>query len=213
MKNILIIPLSLILLLSLACSKKAAEKIDLGIVENAVYTNKYFNFSLDLSDNWQIQENQTIQMMRERGKKLLSGDDEDLQAALDLGDLTTVNLLLASKYPMGADVAFNPNIAIVAEKIDPISGVLSGKDYLASVAQILSNSRIQTQFDGTYGITNLGGVDFDNIKVSMTYQDRSISQQYFASIIKGYAMSIIISYTTEDQYKTLDDLLKTIRFR
>lgn len=198
--------------MALACSKKEPEKIDLGIVENAVYNNKYFDFSLDLSSNWQVQENQTIQMMRERGKKLLSGDDKDMQAALDLGDLSTVNLLLASKYPMGADVAFNPNIAIVAEKIDPVQGVVSGKDYLASVVEILSNSRIQTQFDGTYGTINLGGVDFADIKVAMTYMEKSVYQEYFASIIKGYALSIIISYTDENQYSALMDLLQTMKF-
>ena len=212
MKNIFIIPLSLILLLTLACSKKESEKIDLGIVENAVYTNKYFNFSLDLSNNWQVQENQTIQMMRERGKELLSGDDKNMQAALDLGDLSTVDLLLASKFPIGAEVAFNPNIAIVAEKIDLTAGVVSGQEYLESVAEILKGSRIQTQFDGIYDTTNLGGVDFANIRVTMTYMDKSVSQEYFASVIKGYALSVIISFTDENQYSALMDLLRTLKF-
>lgn len=212
MKNFIICLTGLFLLLSPACSKKAPEKIDIGTVENSIYSNKYFGFALDLSKDWQIQENQTIQMMRERGKKLLSGDDKNMQAALDLGDLSTVNLLLATRHPMGADIAFNPNIAIVAEKIDPMSGVLSGKDYLASVVEILNMSDIQVSFDGNFRSTNFGGVDFGNMGVVMTYQEKSISQEYFATIIKSYALCIIISYTSEEQRQALYDLLQTLKF-
>ena len=202
-----------ILLFSIiACSKKAPETLDLGTFENGIYTNKYFAFTLDLSDGWQIQENQTIQMMRQMGKEILSGDDENMKAALDLSDMTTVNLLLATKHPLGSEIAFNPNIASVAEKIDPSSGIFQGRDYLVNARKYMEMSRIQTEIEDSIGTLNLGGVDFDIMTVKMTHQDKSLSQKYYIAIMKGYALSFIVSYTSDEEYQALESLLATLKF-
>ncbi|RKY60615.1 MAG: hypothetical protein DRP96_05425, partial [Candidatus Neomarinimicrobiota bacterium] len=84
MKIKVIFIISLLLFSLLACTKKEPETLDLGAFENGIYSNQYFGFTLDLSDEWQMQENQTIQMMRKMGKEILSGDDKNMKAALDL---------------------------------------------------------------------------------------------------------------------------------
>ena len=207
--NILI---CLALSLLVSCSKEMPKTIDLGTVEDGIYSNKYFDFSLDLSDGWQVQENQTMKLAQSMGKKIISGDDKNLEAALDLSTLTTVNLLLATKHPFGTQVAFNPNIAAVAEKIDPLSGQLSGREYLTGARKIMEMSKIETAFDDEISSVNLGGVDFDVMTVEMNYQNRSLTQKYYAAIMREYALAFIISYTTDEELRSLEELLGTMKF-
>lgn len=212
MKTRMIFIISLLLFSLLACTKKEPETLDLGTFENGIYCNQYFGFTLDLSDEWQMQENQTIQMMRKMGKEILSGDDKNMKAALDLSDMTTVNLLLATKHALGAAVAFNPNIASVAEKLDTTADTPSRTEYLMNVRKYMEMSRIQTEIADSIDTVNLGGVDFDVMYVRMTHQDKTLSQKYIVTIMKGYALSFILSYASEEENQALDNLMATLEF-
>jgi len=202
----------LLFLSILACSKKAPEPIDLGTFENGIYNCKYFGMTLDLSDGWNVQENQTMKMMADMGKKMIAGEDKNMEAMLDVSELTTVNLLLATKYPLGSSVPYNPNIAAVAEKVDQLTGIISGREYLQNVRKMLETSRLEVIFEDSMFTETLGGLDFDVARITMALGKISISQKYYATIKKGYALSLIVSYSSEEELDMIESLLGKLNF-
>ena len=43
--------------------------------------------------------------------------------------------------------------------------------------------------------------------------DRTVSQKYLATIMKGYALTFIISFSTAEEESALHNILKTITFK
>jgi hypothetical protein len=59
---------------------------------------------------------------------------------------------------------------------------------------------------------SLGGVDFDLLYAEANVGLLTISQEYYASVQKGYALSFVISYVNDHQYSALQEALDSIRF-
>src|SRR5204863_6276705 len=99
-------------------------------VAGGVYTNKYFEFTIAIPKDWQVQDNETQKELMNQGENLISGDDKNLKAMIDASELNTLNLISIFHYPVGAAVESNPSFISIAEKVEHYPGIKTGKDYL-----------------------------------------------------------------------------------
>src|SRR5262245_43236272 len=58
------------------CAKKASEEIDLGTVNNSVYQNQYFGFSLTIPAEWSVQDQEMRQKLIQTGTKMMFDGDK-----------------------------------------------------------------------------------------------------------------------------------------
>ena len=196
--------------LAAGCGKKASKEFDFGTVENSVYRNKYFAFTMTLPSDWSIQDEESRRQIMNTGAKALAGDDKNLSAALDVSELQTANLLTAFKHPPGSKVSINSSIACVAERVSQEPSIAIGKDYLFHSRKVLEASRVNVSFAKELSTETFGGRDFDVMHVKMSLGGKTVQQAYYATIIKGYALVFVTSFATEEDKATLKSILNSL---
>lgn len=230
MKNILKLLIILSLIFVTACGKKdeakpkedsktppqeqsAEDKLGYGKLEGHTYSNEYFGLTLQVKNDWIIQDKDNNEKLAEAGKQLISEKNPELKSIIDASELNTVYLLTAFQHEIGAPVEFNPSFTLIAEKISQAPGINEGKDYLYHTQRLLEETKIGYKFDKKVERKNLGGKDFDILNSSVKYLDIEINQSYYTAVMKGYALSVIMSYNSEDQKKALEETLNSLNFK
>ncbi len=199
-------------LLFAGCSKKASDEIDFGTLNNSVYRNEYFGFSATFPKDWSVQDQTAQRRLMKRGTQLIAGDDANLKAMVKASELQTVNLFAVFEHPVGSPVESNPNILSLAEQVRDMPGIKRGKDYFFQVRKMLEAGQMQVEFPKDYYSERLGGVEFDVMELEIPVRGKTIKQKYYAAIQKGYALSFIISFSTDDEAAALQKILDSIAF-
>ncbi|MBS4057586.1 MAG: hypothetical protein KGZ82_09755 [Bacteroidales bacterium] len=205
--------LPLVLLLSLvSCSQKPAA-FDYGKVENGVYLNSYFDFSMQLPEGWAVQSRDQMENIANTGKKMLSGNDTNLEAVLSAAEVNVANLLAVFEKEMGSPVEYNPNIMIVAENLQHAPGIKSGFDYLYQSRKLLMQGQFQYDYlSENFELVEFDGVEFYRMDARVNFTDLEIKQHYYATVRNGFSFNVIISYVSDAQKTVLFESLGSMRF-
>ncbi len=193
--------------------EKASEEIDLGIVINSVYKNKYFGFTITIPSDWSIQDQNSRQQMIDAGAKTFAGEDQNLKAAVNTSQLQTADLFTVTKYSLGSPVPFNPNIVCVAECVDDMPEIKSGKDYLLNARKFLELGQMAYYFPREIFTEKLGDKEFDVLYAELTTAGIKVQQKFYAAIMKGYALVFIESFTNVEEESYLDNVLRSAAFK
>jgi hypothetical protein len=200
-------------LLLAGCGKKASDEIDYGAVKNSVYHNEYFGLNLALPSEWSVQDQEMRQRVAATGVKMVAGDDKNFRAALKASEQQTVHLLMAFQHPVGSPVAYNPSIMCMAERVRDMPGIVRGKDYHFHVKKLMESGQMKFQFPKDISTEKLDGIDFDVMHVSTTVGPLTVQQKYYATIMRGYALGFIVSFTTAEQESVLQRILEGVSFK
>ena len=193
--------------------KVAKESFDYGKVENNVYSNKFFNFKMNVPEKWQIQSKQQTKEILKSGEKVVAGDDKTMQAVIEASKINTANLLVVFKHKVGAAVDYNPSFSVIAENLKAAPGVETGNDYLFHTKKLLKRSKVNFSYvSETFEKENVGGVDFYKMEVHVNYAGLTIKQIYYSTVIKRFALSVIISYINDKQKEKLNGVISSIKF-
>ncbi len=211
--QLILIFLVTIIGLSSGCRRDAAQEIDFGTVTNGLYQNKYFGLTVALPPDWSIQDLESRLEMMEIGGDIVIGDDQNLRAAVDASKLTTVSLFTAFKHALGSPVLYNPNIVCVAERVRHMPGIREGRDYLFHTRKFLESSQVQVSFPHEITTASMGGQSFDVMQTEMPLGGMTIHQKYYSTIMDGYALNFIISFTTKEEELALRNILDSIEFQ
>jgi hypothetical protein len=195
------------------CSEQTSDDIDFGTIRNSVYQNEYFGVSVHLPPEWIAQDQNARRKLQESGGTMLAGDDKNLQAAVKASEMTTVNLLTVFKHPMDKPVPFNPNLICVAERVDHIPEIKKGTDYLFLSKKLLETGRMKVSFPGEIFTESFGGREFGVMHVEISMPGMTVRQKYYAAVMKGYALTFIVSFSTDEEESSLHDILKTMTFK
>jgi hypothetical protein len=196
-----------------ACKKKAPEEIDSGTIENSVFRNKYFGLTVTLPDNWSIQSAESNKEMTEMGTKMVARENKNLEKSLNAtNERQSLFLFSAFEYLLGTPVAYNANISCVAERVSQMPGIKRGSDYLFHARKLLEMSQMEVSFGEEITTENLGGIEFDVMSVGLSFGEMVVKQKYFVTLIKGYALSFIVSYVTGEGESSLQSILETVKF-
>jgi hypothetical protein len=195
------------------CKKKESAIPNAGTIKNGVYNNEYFGLTLTLPENWSIQDAESSKELTKSGYKMIAGDDENLERSLNAAaEKQQLMFFSASKYPIGTPVADNPSIIGTAELVKSKPGIKRGSDYLFHVRNLLETSGIKITINETKAPEKFGGVEFDILDVVLPFGNVSVQQKYYSTVMKDYAISFILTYTSEEGEKYLQKILETAKF-
>ncbi len=200
------------MILFTGCGKKVSDEIDFGAVEDSTYRNNYFGLSMKLPPEWNVQSQEMQQKIMDIGATVVAGDDENLKAVVKASELQTVNLLAVFKHPIGAPVAYNPNIVCLAERIRHMPGIKRGKDYHFHSKKLLESSQIKMSFPKDIYTEQIGGIDFDIMTLQMHFAGQAIKQKQYVAVMKGYALLLLVSFTTNEEEAELEEVLASVCF-
>lgn len=205
--------LILIISLSGCTDTKQPKNFDYGHIENNTYLNSFFRLELTIPDNWIIQNQEQTENLTKLGKELVAGDDENLKAVLNAAEINTANLLTVFQYELGSTVDYNPNFMLITENLKNAPGTKTGSDYLFQARKLINQSQFQySHIDDVFEKQVIGNKDFYTMNLSMNYMGLEIKQIYYATVTDRFGLSLIVSYTTEEQKKDLEKMISSIAF-
>jgi hypothetical protein len=204
----------LILAASSNCYSQAkVPGLDAGTIKDSTYTNAYFAMKLRIPDGWQVQDNQATRALLERGRALVVGDDKNLDAMINASEQKSLTLLTMFKYPPGSPVDFNPAFICLVERLDGLPGIKKGSDYLFHVRKGLLATKLQLTMEKEIYAESVSGMQFDILETKLALGTTTVHQKYYSTILKGYALSLIISYTSDEELKAQTEIIKSMKFQ
>jgi len=212
-KQILSIAICTISLIS--CGREIPSDFDYGKVENNTYTNDFFGYSLEIPEEWFVQDDATKKALSEEGVKALGS--EKIAKTVKAAQISTANLLMASEFDIAtytnSDV-INSNFTIVVENLGMASTMVKdGKDYLDSSRKQFTQNNVPIVINSETETMKIDGKTFHYFDGVLTMQGVKINQRYMATIIKGFGFLYVATYGTDNQLEKLMDVLKTSDFK
>jgi hypothetical protein len=198
----------------LSCSEqnnKLPNNFDFGKTENGSYKNDYFDMEVLFNPNWIVQDKQEMNNAAERGSDLITSDNENLKSILKASQVNTAYLLHIFKHEVGAAVEFNPSFMIVAENTKNFPGIKNGKDYLFHAKQFLKQTQIPYSFEKEVFEKKIGDSLFHVMEARLDYMGKIVIQEYISTVNKGFTLSFIIIYSTEEEKKELYEVINNIK--
>jgi hypothetical protein len=190
-----------------------AARPERGSLDGSAYTNEYFGLTLTLPEGWKVHAVAAERLTGERVRKLIDTGDPAAQARLEKGVANTLNLLTVYEHPVGAAVHFNPAFFCAAEKILPGADGATDADYMDVLKQTLRHSRAPVTVDRDVYTETVGGETFSVIDITTRFPDAIGHQRYYTHIRRGYALSLVLTYLTQEQLRTLTAVVDSVRFR
>ncbi len=189
------------------------NNFDYGRVENGVYLNDYFKFRITIPVKWVVQSKEQVERIKETGKELLAGEDENMKAVVSASEINSANLLAAFQYELGSTVKFNPNIMIVVENTQSTPGIKTGGDYLFHAKRLLEQGQFKYDYlSEEFRKETINGSEFYIMDAYVNYMNMKIQQNYYSTVRNGFSFSVILSYVTDEQKKILLKSLTSMTF-
>lgn len=203
----------MIMVASVSKSQNQTEGFDYGHVDNGVYQNDYFGFSIKLPEDWVVQSKEQTDNIVNKGKDLLAGDDENLKAMIKASEINVANLLAVFQYELGSAVEYNSNMAIVAENVKNAPGLKDGKDYLFQARRVILHGQFKYDYlSEEFEKEEINGMVFYKMDAHLNYMGLEIRQVYYSTVLKGFSLNLIISYVSDEQKSALLSSIKTMNF-
>ncbi len=194
-------------------TQETAEQIDAGTFEGSRYRNKYLGFRLWIPPEWSIQDQQAQKQITQKGLQVTAGDDKNMQTVLRADAGQTLNLFMAFKHPLGAPVAFNAAIAGTAEPVSHLPGIRTGGDYLFHLRRALEAGQIKYSVLREAAPETIAGVEFYSMLTEVALSPQLVvKQDYYITIRRGYAITLVLSHVTKEDARELYDILNTMAF-
>ncbi|VAW79368.1 hypothetical protein MNBD_GAMMA12-487 [hydrothermal vent metagenome] len=192
-----------------SCSSQSSHTlIGAGAIKGGVYFNKYFIVTIKKPVNWYAIDMKNLGMLKT--KKSHQHDKKDYNATFP----EKVHLFswFESKNNVQRVNGYNANILGIAERIRLSSNVISSKDYLLSIKMLMNKSAVNYQISPGIQSVKLGARDFSMLTVEAIIAGQKIKLQYYSTIYKKYALSVIVSWQSKAQHRTIQKMLAGIKF-
>ncbi|WP_427180238.1 hypothetical protein [Paenibacillus sp. TC-CSREp1] len=188
------------------------SKVELGTTQKGSYTNDYFGVSLKFPEAWEFQDAEGMNELTNATSEVIAGDDATKKKQIELSQAKTLNLLMASQYPLdGSKVG--PSAMAIAEKVSLLQGILTGKDYLKATKKFMEDSNFPYEYK-EFTTETIGGKEMDLMQITMDAGDgTTITQDYYSTIIEGYAFNFIFTYMDEQTKSEIDNIKKSVQFK
>ena len=186
------------------------ENFDLGSTEDTTYKNVYFDMEVSFHANWVVQNQESINYLVEQGTEIIVNDDEQLKSIVKASKVNSAYLFTVFKYELGSAVDYNPSFLTVAENTINFPGIKSGKDYLFHARKLLERSQVGYSFADEIKEIQLGKANFHIMKTELAYMNLNIIQEYVSTVVRGFSLSFILSYTNEKQRSELYEILESV---
>ena len=188
------------------------ESFDYGKSENGVYSNDFFDLKFEYDTSWVLQSKEEMNELAELGTEVLADGDEEMKQKFDAATINSAYLFTAFQYEVGSTLDFNPSVIVMAENTKFAFGIRNGKDYLEACKKQLNQTGIDCEFNDVYGEQKVGSAVFPVLNTKMNYGGISVSQDYMTTVTKGFSLTFILSYTTEEQKELVYSIFESAEF-
>ena len=205
--------IALTCLASPGCDQKAPEvQLDAGYFRGSQYRNDYLGMSLTLPETWVIQDEEARRQLKRSGQDLVAGDNKNLQAAFEESQSRSHSLFMVFQYPLGSPVLCNASIVSGAEDVTQSPGIRNGADFLFHMRRYIESSQMQFTFGDEVRRETLDGVEFHVQTMELVLPDITVQQEVYATVRRGYAVTLVLSFGDEEQKDALHGILQTLSF-
>lgn len=189
-----------------------SANVELGTTEKGSYTNDYFGVSLKFPEEWEFQDAAGMNELTSASSDAIAGDDDTKKKQLELSQAQTLNLLMASELPLGGQEV-GPSAMAIAEKVSLLQGIRTGKDYLEATKKFMVDSQFPYEYK-EFATETIGGKEMDVMQITMDAGDgTTITQDYYSTIIEGYAFNFIFTYLDDASKTEIDNIKKSVQFK
>lgn len=206
----LLISLSIIALLAGCATHRQNVSMETYTTDQKIYRNDFFKLTIKKPVTWYALSREHMEKMTQVGADVLLGDNQSKKKIYDHSIRNSIPLFYFFQHPPGTPVNFNPSIGAVAESIEMAPGIKTGCDYLYHARQLFNNTQLNLHMSETCDTMKLNRATFGYADVTMRVNNQVIKQRYYTCIQGEYALSFFNSYSTYDELRLLENLLKTI---
>jgi len=201
--------LTLIMFLIFSCnSNDKPANFDYGKIEDNSYINNYFKFEIKLPKDWVVSSREQLDIMTDKGKKIIAGDNSNLKAIINASDIKTDILMSIYEYERGAAVEFNPNLTIVAENVTDYPGIKTGYEYLYQSRKQLNQFAFKYDYiDSIFNKEIINNFEFYTMNTSVN----NVKQTYYTTIINRFSVNFIVTYNNDLNKEKLLKILNSIK--
>jgi len=178
--------------------------------EANVFINDYFGVRVKKPDAWHAATPEQLDLLVGVGKDVVAGGNDDMMTALDASTKRTFPLFMFFMHEIGAPVPLNPSIVGMAENMNFMPGVKNGEDYFYHAKKLMAQSNLHYEFADEYRQRTIGGVTFDVLDLTMSFNGASVKQTYYAARHGDYVVSFIESYGADEFKDTTSKIIDSI---
>lgn len=178
------------------------------------YSNDFFHFNMQLPNDWNVQTEEELNKI----SKSVNGAFDKSESIATTSELSKktgkINLLAAFEYEIGSDVPFNPSVIVMADNLKDSPSIVQGSAYLLRNKKLLERYEMMHYkcSEPVLDTKTINDKAFYTMQTELKVNELNIKQTYFTSVIDQFALTFIVSYTTDEQLKTLIKTLESIKF-
>lgn len=192
------------------------DNFDYGRVENGVYSNAYFDFDIPLPADWVIRNREDMERIYEAGHEVVREKNEQLASQLEASKINRATLLslVKSTSDITADTTDTPgaSFSIVVENLSTHPAVRNSRDYLSQAAQLLEQSGLDYTITPGFVSEQVGNRLFDRMDLRLLHNGTTVHQTYYVTIVRRFALCILLSYVEDADGLELKDIAAKINF-
>lgn len=203
----IIVPQIALILLSITfvgCgSCQSRKEVDLGGLNQGVYINNYFGFTMGVPDSWKILNTIEIESLKNQAKSKVGNDVSEESGFL--------NLFFGGEYD--EEIGYKCSLLITAQNIKENPDLADASKYLVNSVEELR--QLYGGFMNSFPITMepISGESFYTIRYDIkTPDDLEFSQMLLVVIRNDYLLSFILTYDNQFQYQDLRNALDSLKF-
>jgi hypothetical protein len=212
MKNLPVILLLALLSLISSCKQKHADEINFGRVDGGNYRNDFFQLDLSIPADWIYEDH------RVNTRQVQIAGNRYVNEVVQPSSLNALTLCTLKHPPTGSHL-FPPSFLLYAQDLRQNPKVTTGEQFLAIASEELElaekldkEQTIKATPEGGIIKGKIAGEDFYRLKVRYDVRDQVFYQEQYCRIIRGYALVVVMTYTSEAEKELELEILQGISF-
>jgi hypothetical protein len=178
----------------------------LGMLEDGLYRNTFFGFTFRVPTEGVVLNRAEIEVYRSAGSDTLKNISGELDRRLEQELESQVVLFNYASKPLGS----RENAVLLIDVIKQPTGATANM----VTAQTLTDLKLTGKFElvNTLKGINYGQKQFSGIQGMYCVNEQKLNQRMMVTMVRGYSLSIGITYTNDEELKKVEAILTGIEF-
>lgn len=185
---------------------------DDGSVHRNIYTNKFFQFSLQFPEDWVVMGADAQRNIAKLGGQMLAGGDPTLQDAQQAGAAHAYQLLFVTPGKSGGRSFNTRSIQVTALDLSITHDFTSSEDYLKSSAKLFQKLQTPLQATGPPVVMSIGGRRLWRMDMTVRVNDGLNWASQIVTMEKGYLLLFVLSSPDQAGLEALLQNMDSLRF-
>jgi Flp pilus assembly protein TadD len=188
------------------------QRPDDGAVHRNVYTNSFFQFSLQFPEDWIVMGEDAQRNFAKLGGEMLAGGDQTLRDAQQAGAAHAYQLLFVTAGKSGGRSYSTRSIQIAALDWTITHDFTSSEDYLKSSAKLFQKLQTPLQATGPPVVLSIGGRRLWRMDLTIRVNDGLNWASEIVTMEKGYLLLFVLSSPDQAGLEALLQNMNSLRF-